>query len=222
MTARRRMNNTTSKLVDANDEETCEYIHNLRKVIDNCNSQEYFDEINKLIGMGNNWASDGTYIKNSDALQIAYGEYIGGDCFLKSYELYWRLRNAGAKRCCGIRTAIPGIDTDNSPHYWVENRDKVFDWGGGQQKIYDKARFYDVYKIERVIEGNDIGCFRSDPYEIELEGLVRQLLLQKGQEKLIEFIKHMCLSDNVKNLVAMKKGDIKKKTPIGGAFYHTP
>jgi hypothetical protein len=162
----------------------------MRFLVDNILTKDQEDFLNKhLSSKGNNWCDDGTYVRNVDAVQLGYGPIIGGDCFLKSFECYWKLRAIGAKRCCGIRTLIQGVDTDSNPHYWVESKDKVFDWGGGQEKIFNKERFYTEMGIINVREGNDMGCFRKDEYEVELERKTRYILQKRGVKALVEFIR---------------------------------
>lgn len=195
----------TTELEPIDEDKHQDFVNRIRDVVDAITYPEQEYELNRYLGRGANWCEDGTYIKNTDALQIAYGEQIGGDCFLKSFECYWRLRGAGAKRVCGIRTAIYGIDNADNPHYWVENKGKVFDWGGGQQKIYDKDRFYELMKIVNVREGNDMGCFRKDRPERTLEEKTREILMKHGVKALIEFIRRTCNTDNVEALVRLKK-----------------
>jgi len=202
------------------DPEASGFTARIKEVVDCISTADQEATLNKLLGKGNNWCADGTYIKHTDAIQIAYGEYIGGDCFLKSLECYWRLRSAGAKRVCGRRTAIAGVDTDDNPHYWVENKDLVFDCGGGQQKIYKKAKFYELMKIEGAIEGNEMGCFRKDKLEIELEKKCRLILADFGIPTLAEFIKNTNWSQNMEafNRIKASKKKIKKFVKVTHSF----
>lgn len=207
MTARR--SNTHmfyADLTPINDRRHQDFVDGLRDVFDSADgSKEKEDILNYHIGnkMGSNWNGD-VYVKYADALQIAYGQYIGGDCYLKSFECFWRLKSAGAKRMVGIRTALPDTDTPESPHFWVENKGKVFDWGGGQQKIYDKDAYYASMGIRHEKEGNDMGCFRINEYERKLEKASRTILDKGGVKDLIGYIKDCCREDNQERLDQLK------------------
>ena len=192
------------------DQGTIDLVDRIRDVVDCIESADQEATLNKFLGRGNNWCEDGTYIKNNDAIQIAYGEYIGGDCFLKSFECYLRLRSAGAKRFCGRRTAIAGVDTDDNPHYWVENRGMTFDCGGGQQKIYKTDKFYELMGIQGQIEGNDIGCFRMNPEEILLEEKSRVILAEHGVKALADWVRDTNRFDNATALANIRKAKQKK------------
>jgi hypothetical protein len=192
------------------DQDTIGFVDSIREVVDCIESADQEATLNKFLGKGNNWSEDGTYIKNNDAIQIAYGEYIGGDCFLKSFECYLRLRSAGAKRFCGRRTAIAGVDTDDNPHYWVENKGMVFDCGGGQQKIYKTEKFYELMGIQGEREGNDVGCFRKDQYEVLLEEKSRVILAEHGVKALADWVRETNWLDNMTAFARIKNSKQNK------------
>ena len=206
MTARR-SNNNHIFTIDAQplrDEHHQNFVDSVRCVVDTFTTKEEEDSANALIGsIGDKW-EDGVYIKNTDMVQIAYGEYVGGDCFLKSFECYWRLRAIGAKRFKGIRSAIRGADTMKSPHYWVESKGMVFDFGGGQQKIWDRDRYYQKMRITNAQEGNDAGCFRQNESEKKLEEYSRMLFATEGVKVLVEYIKNTCWEETRNNVLEFK------------------
>jgi hypothetical protein len=220
MTARMNRHIFNANLEPINDPDYHKFVDSVRAVVDTISCPEQEDLLNKHLSEGVKWGDDGVYVKNNDAIQIAYGPYIGGDCFLKSFECYWKLRSAGAKRFCGRRTAIAGLDTDEHPHYWVENNGMVFDCGGGQQKIYKKEKFYEQMAIRGEREGNEMGCFRADEYEVMLEDKTKYILFTYGLKALIKFVGDACKSDNVESLVKLKRGEQPRRTRFtGGAFY---
>jgi hypothetical protein len=220
MTARPNRHIYTADLKPIDDADHHRFVNSIRAVVDAIRSPEQEDLLNMHLGKGDKWGDDGIYIKNNDAIQIAYGEYIGGDCFLKSFECYWKLRSAGAKRFCGRRTAIAGVDTDDQPHYWVENNGMVFDCGGGQQKIYKREKFYELMGIRGEQEGNDMGCFRRDEYEVSLEEKTKYILITYGLKALIKFVGDTCKAENVEALVKLKRGEQPRRTSFKGAVVY--
>jgi len=211
MTTRQNRYVYTSDLKPVENEATHKWINSIRAVVDTISCPEQEAQLNKYLSRNKGWGDDGVYIKSNDAIQIAYGADIGGDCYLKSLECYWKLRGAGAKRFCGRRTAL-NVDTDEHPHYWVECNGMVFDCGGGQQKIGKKDHYYETMKIQGEREGNDMGCFRSCKYERMLEKKSRIILEMCGIKSLIKFIGDLCRTNNAEDLANFKKSVLNKRS----------
>lgn len=213
MTARRQNYHIyTSDGTPIVDPDYQDLIDGIRDLVDSAaGSREKEELLNKSLRtqMGGGWDDNGVYLRYDDAVQIAYGQYIGGDCYLKSLEVFWRLKGVGATRMCGVRAAILNADTPEHPHFWVENKGKVFDWGGGQQKIYNKDRFYADMRIQGAREGNKNGFFRRDSSEITLEKKTIYMLETYGLKKLIDFIKKCCWENNRDSVLELRmRGEI--------------
>ena len=92
------------------DSDYQDLVDGIRDLVDMAaGSREKEELLNKALRtqMGGGWDNDdGVYIRYDDAVQIAYGQYIGGDCYLKSLEVFWRLKGVGATRMCGVRAGL--------------------------------------------------------------------------------------------------------------------
>lgn len=82
---------------------------------------------------------------------------LHGNCFTSSLITYYKMRRAGAIRVSGIRNALPGCDNKEYPHYWVEQKGKVFDSSNGQLKVVPIDEFYEQMGVVDRQVGNDKG-----------------------------------------------------------------
>jgi hypothetical protein len=87
---------------------------------------------------------------------------LHGNCFTSSLITYYKMRKAGAIRVSGIRNALPGCDSKQYPHYWVEQKGKVFDSSNGQLKIVPIDEFYEQMGVIDMRVGNDKGILPQD------------------------------------------------------------
>jgi hypothetical protein len=82
---------------------------------------------------------------------------LHGNCFTSSLITYYKMRRAGAIRVSGIRNALPGCDNKDYPHYWVEQKGKVFDSSNGQLKVVPIDEFYEQMGVVDRKVGDDKG-----------------------------------------------------------------
>lgn len=87
---------------------------------------------------------------------------LHGNCFTSSLITYYKLRKAGAIRVSGIRKVLTGCDSKEYPHYWVEQKGKVFDSSNGQLKIVPIDEFYEQLGVIDMKVGNDKGVLPED------------------------------------------------------------
>jgi len=197
-------------------------INAYKMVVDMCNNTQDLAVANQVVKKLDRehsaWTETGVYVRNVDALQIAYGGLIGGDCFLSSLECYWKLRANGAVRLKGVRNNMGFVDTPENPHYWVENKGMVFDCGGGQQKIYKSEKFYELMGITWSVEGNEWGFHLDDHWEVELQEKLKLILVDAGIKTLCDFIHHCSVEECWKQVQKAKANGITEEAWRGGTF----
>lgn len=88
---------------------------------------------------------------NRDKLEKTLEKGIMGDCRVASMVLYLKLEKIGVKRMRGKRT-IEMSSNWGGYHYWVENKDYVFEENCGVRQIVKKD---DYYKMVGMVEAEE-------------------------------------------------------------------